>query len=163
MRRAAPARHGVAEHRAALLDRSIARYVLFLDDDVWLEPGTVRGCTRRSSSRCGLVGAAVQGVSYLQDRRPQAGPFERWVGRPEPERIAPGTPAWDRGTLHNAANPLHLAAAHLRPEQRRVAYKIAWVGGWCSTTGRSSTPSADSTSGSTSCPRTAERSVASAG
>ena len=34
-------RHGIAEHRAALLTRSSARYAMFLDDDVWLEPGTV--------------------------------------------------------------------------------------------------------------------------
>ena len=107
-----PPRHGVAEHRAALLARSTARYALFLDDDIWLEPGTIARLHEAIAELgCGLVGAAMQGVSYLDDRRPaQLAPFERWEGRPAPERIAPDTPAWDRWMLHNAANPLHLAA-----------------------------------------------------
>ena len=124
-------RRGLAEHRAALLARSSARYVLYLDDDVWLEPGAV---TRLHEAivelRCGLVGAAVQGLSYLEDRRPaELAPFERWDGRPRPERIEPGTREWDRWTLHNAANPVHLAEQHVRPGERWVPYKIAWVGG----------------------------------
>jgi GT2 family glycosyltransferase len=124
-------RRGLAEHRASLLARSRARYVLFLDDDVWLEPGTVgRLHEAIVTLRCGLVGAAVQGLSYLDDVRPaELAPFERWTGRPEPERIEPGTPAWDRWMLHNAANPVHLARRHVRPGERWVPYKIAWVGG----------------------------------
>jgi glycosyl transferase family 2 len=124
-------RHGVAEHRAALLGRSTARYALFLDDDVWLEPGTVARLHEAIVTLgCGLVGAALQGVSFLDDRRPaQLAPFERWAGRPVPERIAPDTPAWDRWMLHNAANPIHLAQQHVRPGERWVAYKIAWVAG----------------------------------
>jgi GT2 family glycosyltransferase len=124
-------RRGLAEHRAALLARSDARYVLFLDDDVWLEPGTVgRLYEAIVTLRCGLVGSAVQGLSYLDDVRPaELEPFERWSGRPEPERVEPGTPAWERWKLHNAANPLHLAHRHLRPGERWVPYKIAWVGG----------------------------------
>ena len=31
--------------------------------------------------------------------------------------------------LHNAANPLHLAEDHVRPGERWVPYKIAWVAG----------------------------------
>ena len=126
-----PARHGVAEHRAALLARSTARYALFLDDDIWLEPGTVARLHEAIAELgCGLVGAAMQGVSSLHDRRPaQLAPFERWEGPPEPERIAPDTPAWDRWMLHNAANPLHLAEEHVRPGERWVPYKIAWVAG----------------------------------
>ena len=126
-----PARHGVAEHRAALLARSTARYALFLDDDIWLEPGTVARLHEAIAELgCGLVGAAMQGVSFLHDRRPaQLAPFERWEGRPEPEQIAPGTPAWDRWMLHNAANPLHLTEEHVRPGERWVPYKIAWVAG----------------------------------
>jgi glycosyltransferase involved in cell wall biosynthesis len=124
-------RRGLAEHRASLLAASTARYVLFCDDDVWLEPGTVARLHEAIVElRCGLVGAAVQGLSYLHDHRPaELAPFERWQGRPEPERIAPGTPAWARWTLHNAANPRHLARRHLRPGEPWVAYKIAWVGG----------------------------------
>ncbi|GAA5116813.1 glycosyltransferase family 2 protein [Pseudonocardia adelaidensis] len=124
-------RRGLAEHRASLLARSGARYVLFLDDDVWLEPGAVgRLHEAVVALGCGLVGAAVQGLSYLDDHRPaELVPFERWTGRPEPERIEPGTAAWERWTLHNAANPVHLAREHLRPGERWLAYKIAWIGG----------------------------------
>jgi GT2 family glycosyltransferase len=124
-------RRGLAEHRAALLARSRARYVLFLDDDVWLEPGTVgRLHEAITTLRCGLVGAAVQGLSHLDDVRPaELVPFERWSGRPEPERIEPDTRGWERWTLHNAANPVHLARRHVRPGERWVPYKIAWVGG----------------------------------
>jgi GT2 family glycosyltransferase len=124
-------RRGLAEHRAALLDRSDARYVLFCDDDVWLEPGTVgRLHEAIAALRCGLVGAAVQGLSHIEDHRPdELVPFERWAGPPVPERIEPGTPGWDRWTLHNAANPTHLGRLHVRPGERWVAYKIAWVGG----------------------------------
>ncbi|HVL86157.1 MAG TPA: glycosyltransferase [Pseudonocardia sp.] len=124
-------RRGLAEHRAALLAASNARYVLFCDDDVWLAPGTVARLHEAIVELgCGLVGAAVQGLSYLDDHRPrELAPFERWSGRPEPERVEPGTPAWDRWTLHNAANPVHLAQEHLRPGERWVPYKIAWVGG----------------------------------
>jgi GT2 family glycosyltransferase len=124
-------RRGLAEHRASLLARSTARYVLFLDDDVWLEPGVLARLHEAIQALgCGLVGAAVQGLSYLDDHRPaELAPFERWTGSVEPERIEPGTPSWERWTLHNAANPVHLAQEHLRPGERWMAYKIAWVGG----------------------------------
>lgn len=124
-------RRGLAEHRAALLARSTARYVLFVDDDVWLAPGTLgRLHEAVVELRCGLVGSAVQGLSYLDDHRPaELTPFERWAGRPEPERIEPDSPAWQRWTLHNAANPAHLADRHVGPGERWVPYKIAWVGG----------------------------------
>jgi GT2 family glycosyltransferase len=124
-------RRGLAEHRAALLARSRARYALFVDDDIWLEPGAVARLHEAIVALgCGLVGAAVQGLSYAEDRRPaELAPFERWEGPPEPERIEPGTPEWDRWMLHNAANPVHLAEQHVRPGERWVPYKIAWVGG----------------------------------
>ncbi|SDD76603.1 Glycosyl transferase family 2 [Actinokineospora iranica] len=122
-------RRGLAEHRHHLLSHSRARYVLFLDDDVWLAPGTVaRLRTAIGELGCGLVGAAVQGLSYWHDERPdELAPYEEWHGPPQPESIAPGTDAWRRWTLHNAANPAHLARG-LRPGEWR-AYKIAWVGG----------------------------------
>jgi GT2 family glycosyltransferase len=123
-------RRGLAEHRAALLARSVARYVLYLDDDVWLEPEAIgRMLAAIRELRCGFVGAAVQGLSYLDDVRPdELEPFERWEGRPTPERVEPGTPGWRRWMLHNAANPTHLARRHLRGEDW-IAYKVAWVGG----------------------------------
>ena len=151
-----PARHGVAEHRAALLARSTARYALFLDDDIWLEPGTVARLHEAIAELgCGLVGAAMQGVSFLHDRRPaQLAPFERWEG-------PPGAGA-DRAR-HTGLGPLD--AAQRREPAAPGARSTSGRGsggcptrsrGWpaaCSTTGRSSTPSAGSTSGAT-CPPT---------
>jgi GT2 family glycosyltransferase len=124
-------RRGLAEHRAALLSRSVADFVLFCDDDVWLEPGTVaRLHAAILELRCGVVGGAMQGLSYLDDERPdELAPFERWEGRPIPEDVGPDTRAWRRWTLHNAANPAHLARRHVRPGEPWVPYKIAWVAG----------------------------------
>jgi GT2 family glycosyltransferase len=122
-------RRGVAEHRAALLSRADAPYVLCLDDDVWLEPETIaRLVSAIRELGCGFVGAAPQGLSYADDERPdELAPFERWTGRPEPELVRPGTAAWERRTLHNAANPVHLAHKYVDGEAW-VAYKVAWVG-----------------------------------
>ncbi len=124
-------RRGLAEHRASLLARSRAPYVLFCDDDVWLEPGALaRLYSAIDTLRCGFVGAAVQGLSYLDDHRPdELAPFELWAGAPEPETVTPDTPAWRRWTLHNAANPTHLADSLGLADGQWRAYKVAWVGG----------------------------------
>ncbi|HEV2778892.1 MAG TPA: glycosyltransferase [Actinophytocola sp.] len=124
-------RRGLAEHRAFLLAQSTARYVLFLDDDVWLEPGAISLLRKAIGElRCGLVGSAVQGLSYVDDERPEElEPYEEWPGRPQPELITNGSPEWNRLTLHNAANPVHLAEKlDLAPGEWR-AYKVAWIGG----------------------------------
>ncbi|MCP3804910.1 glycosyltransferase [Allokutzneria sp. A3M-2-11 16] len=124
-------RRGLAQQRAFLLSRASAPYVLFLDDDVWLEPGTLDKLHEAITTlRCGFVGNAVQGLSYLDDVRPQElAPYEEWQTPPIPESVEPGSTEWSRWTLHNAANPTHLAQRlRLRPGDWR-AYKIAWVGG----------------------------------
>ena len=121
-------RRGLAEHRAFLLRQARAPYVLFLDDDVWLEPGVVgRLRTAIGELGCGFVGAAVQGLSYSDDKRPDdLAAYEEWDTpvRPElPTRDSPRIP------LHSAANPFHLERRlRLKPGEWR-AYKIAWVGG----------------------------------
>ncbi|WP_319463153.1 glycosyltransferase family A protein [Micromonospora sp. RTP1Z1] len=124
-------RRGLAEHRAYLLDRSVARYVLCLDDDVWLEPGTLsRLVTAIRELGCGFVGNAVHGLSYADDVRPEThGHYEEWPGLPTPERIRPGTPAWNRARIHPAANLLHVTEKLRLPAGAWRAYKISWIGG----------------------------------
>jgi glycosyltransferase involved in cell wall biosynthesis len=132
-------RRGMAEQRAFLLERATAPAVLFLDDDVWLEPGVLARLHRALGELgCGLVAAAMQGLSHVDDRRPaECAPFETWDGPVEPETIVKDGPAWSRWTLHNAANGVHLAqdagldapGGPVPPSGRYVAYRIAWAAG----------------------------------
>lgn len=124
-------RRGLAEHRQFLLDHATADKCLFLDDDVWLEPGAVdRLHEALDQLQCGFVGMAPQGLSYLSDRRPnQTLTFETWDGPVRPEKIRPGTPAYDRWPLHSAANLTHLSVdLKLRPGEW-LPYRVAWLGG----------------------------------
>jgi len=122
-----PAR-GLAEHRAHLLSRASARYVLCLDDDVWLEPAALATMVAAIGElRCGFVGMSVVGLSYAADVRPhEHGTYEPWDGPVRPERVRKDTAAWERWRLHNAANVLHIANGRgLRSGW--TAYKVAWV------------------------------------
>jgi GT2 family glycosyltransferase len=124
-------RRGLAEQRDFLLTRSAARYVLCLDDDVWLEPGTLdRLVAAIRRLRCGFVGNALHGLSYAEDVRPDTHRrYEEWTASPEPESPEPGSDEWERVHLHSAANLLHVTAGlGLRPDEWR-AYKVSWVGG----------------------------------
>jgi GT2 family glycosyltransferase len=123
-------RRGLAEHRAFLLSEATAPYVLFLDDDVWLEPRTLdRLRTAIGRLGCGFVGAAVYGLSYVDDERPdQLAPYEEWDGPVLPEQMSWDAPERERASLHVAANPYHLERKlGLAPGEWR-AYKVAWVG-----------------------------------
>lgn len=124
-------RRGLAEHRAYLLGHSAARYVLCLDDDVWLEPGTLRRLvTAIGELGCGFVGNGVHGLSYVDDVRPEThGHYEEWTGRPVPERVRPGTPQWRRASIHSAANLLHVTERLDLPAGSWRAYKVSWIGG----------------------------------
>ncbi|MFC5065784.1 glycosyltransferase family 2 protein [Actinomycetospora atypica] len=132
-------RRGITEQRAFLLSRATAPAVLFLDDDVWLEPGVLaRLHTALRELGCGLVAAAMQGLSHLDDDRPhERASYERWDGPVVPERIEKESGPWQRWRLGNAANGMHLAAAEgldvpggpVPAPSSYVAYKIAWAAG----------------------------------
>jgi GT2 family glycosyltransferase len=124
-------RRGLAEHRQFLLDRAESPYVLFLDDDVWLQPGTLaRMHTALRSLRCGFVGCAMQGLSFLDDVRPdEVSAYEEWQGAVTPETVQPGSPAFERWRLHNAANLVHLADRLGVRDDTWRAYKVAWIAG----------------------------------
>ena len=124
-------RRGMAEQRQFLLDQARTDKVLFLDDDVWLEPGALaRMSEALDQLGCGFVGMAPQGLSYLSDRRPQeTDVFELWEGPVMPERIRPDVPAFQRWPLHSAANLSHVSADLGLEAGRWLPYKIAWLGG----------------------------------
>ncbi|HEU4673177.1 MAG TPA: glycosyltransferase family A protein [Candidatus Limnocylindrales bacterium] len=123
-------RRGMAEHRQSLLDRATAPYVLFVDDDVVLEPDLVaRLVAAIARERCGFVGSALLGWSFVGDVRPAEQSIELWTGPVVPERVVPGSPAWERHRLHNAANLVHVARRLDPPRWPPRLYKVAWVGG----------------------------------
>ena len=121
----------MAEHRDFLLGLSDADRVLFLDDDILLEPDAVaRLLEVMDATGAGVVGMAMQGLSYVGDVRPHEHvAYEEWDGPVEPERVRKETPGWERWRLHNAANLVHLDR-ELGPHPRGWrAYKIAWAAG----------------------------------
>ena len=131
-------RRGITEQRAFLLSRATGERVCFLDDDVWLEPGVLaRLAMALTTLGCGFVAAAMQGLSHLDDPRPaECAPFEAWVGGVEPEVIEKDSAAWQRWTLGNAANGVHLAAslglddsAALPDPATWLPYKLCWAAG----------------------------------
>jgi GT2 family glycosyltransferase len=123
-------RRGMAEQRQFLLDQVTAPLCLFLDDDLILEPDLVeRLVATIEEERCGFVGSGLIGLSFADDVRPHEQQLERWEGPVQPEQVLPGSSAWWRHRLHNAAN-LHHVAQRLglrRGERRR--YRVAWIGG----------------------------------
>jgi GT2 family glycosyltransferase len=121
-----PPRWGIAEQRAFLLDRATASAVLYVDDDVLMEPWVLeRLVATLRAERCGFVGAFPAGLSYRDDVRPDQQRFEPWVGAVRPEAVVPGSEAWERWQLHRAANAYHVARRLAPGESRR--YKVAWV------------------------------------
>lgn len=125
-------RRGIAEHRQHLLERSSARRVLYLDDDVLLDPTAVATLLDAlEQTGAGFVGMAMQGLSFAGDERPhEQTAYEEWDGPVEPELVRKDTPAWERWRLHNAANLVHLDR-RLGPAPGRGwrAYKVAWLAG----------------------------------
>ncbi len=117
---------GIAEQRDFLLKRASAPAVLYLDDDVWMEPWVLEHLlTTLRAEGCGFVGAFPSGLSFREDVRPQQQAIEYWLGRVRPEAVNPGSPEWERAQLHRAANLYHVSQTLLPGEHRR--YKVAWV------------------------------------
>ena len=119
-------RRGIAEQRHFLLKSAEAPYVLYLDDDVFMEPWVVgRLVETLSAEGCGFVGAFPAGLTFADDVRPEQQVVEPWEGPVRPEVVEPDTPGWERWNLHRAANVYH-AALGLRPGET-LRYKVAWV------------------------------------
>ena len=120
---------GMAEQRQFLLDQSSAPYVLFLDDDVLLEPDMIeRMLEVLQAEGCGFVGCGVHGLSQAHDRRPHQQAFEFCDGPVAPDVVQPGTPAWDRHYLHSAANLFHVQTSLGLTRATQRTYRVAWVG-----------------------------------
>ena len=117
---------GIAEQRDFLLRQATADYVLFLDDDVFMEPGVLKRLhdTIRDEG-CGFVGAFPVGLSFRDDVRPHQQVVEFWDGPVEPEAIEPDSKEWERWQLHRAANQWHVGRKLLPGDHRR--YKVAWI------------------------------------
>ncbi|MBE3558469.1 MAG: glycosyltransferase family 2 protein [Ktedonobacteraceae bacterium] len=122
-------RRGMAEQRQFLFERSQARYIHFLDDDVLLDPPVMqRMLSVMQQENCGFVGCAATGLHLLHDERPHQQQIELWTGPVQPEPFDAETLPWQRHLVNNAANPLHLERKLVKPGQV-VRYKVAWVGG----------------------------------
>jgi GT2 family glycosyltransferase len=121
-----PPIHGIAEQRDFLLKRATANAVLYLDDDVFMEPEVVeRLLNTLRKEGCGFVGAFPAGLSHRYDVRPEQQIVEYWDGPVRPEVVNPGSPEWERAHLHRAANIYHASQA-LPPGEFRL-YKVAWI------------------------------------
>jgi glycosyltransferase involved in cell wall biosynthesis len=118
--------HGIAEQRHFLLERSRAPYVLYLDDDVFMESWVLgRLVEVLTSEGCGFVGAFPAGLSHRHDVRPGQQVLETWDGPVQPEVVEPDSREWERFHLHRAANVLH--AAERVPPGGSLRYKVAWI------------------------------------
>lgn len=121
-----PPVYGIAEQRAFLLEQARAEMILYLDDDVWMEPWVVaRLHDVLAEQGCGFVGAFPAGLSFRDDVRPSQQNIEYWEGPVQPEAVEPEGPAWERWQLHRAANLYHVGLT--LPVGASRLYKVAWV------------------------------------
>lgn len=122
-----PALRGIAEQRHFLLEQASAGRVLFIDDDVFIEPWVVAKLDEVLTGQgCGFAGAFPAGLTFRDDVRPEQQVIEVWEGPVQPEAVEPGSREWERLNLHRAANIFH-AAKKLAPGQSLI-YKVAWAG-----------------------------------
>ncbi|MGQ9675628.1 MAG: glycosyltransferase family 2 protein [Chloroflexota bacterium] len=98
-------RQGIAEHRHFLLSQASAPFVLFLDDDVVLEPWVIERLLETIRQEgCAFVGAFPAGLSFLHDIRPLQQVIEFWDGPVTPEVVEPDGHGWERNVLHRTAS-----------------------------------------------------------
>jgi glycosyltransferase involved in cell wall biosynthesis len=117
---------GIAEQRDFLLNRASSEMILYLDDDVWMEPWVLQKMVNTlAEQQCAFVGAFPAGLSYLNDIRPEQQIIEYWDGEVTPESIFPDSPEWERAHLHRAANLYHVSQ-QLEPGESHL-YKVAWI------------------------------------
>ncbi|MBD1909203.1 MULTISPECIES: glycosyltransferase family A protein [unclassified Leptolyngbya] len=124
-------RRGIAEQRQFLLTQATAPYVLYLDDDVILEPWVIQTLLEALQNQgCGFVGNPLIGLSFLDDIRPhEHTALQFWETAVQPEIVRSHTPEWERWRLHNAANPYHIQQKlGITPDNPRL-YRINWIGG----------------------------------
>jgi glycosyltransferase involved in cell wall biosynthesis len=121
---------GLAEQRQFLLDQASSPRVLFLDDDIILEPDLLeRLLAMLDRERCGFVGSAMIGLKYQHVVRPHEEAIEFWDGSVQPEVVMPDGPHWARHKLHNACNLLHVQQRLGLTSNNQRLYKVAWVAG----------------------------------
>jgi GT2 family glycosyltransferase len=121
-----PPLHGIAEQRDFLLRQATAETVLYLDDDVLMEPWVLEMLLAiLRDEGCAFVGAFPAGLSHRHDRRPEQQKIDYWQGPVCPEIVEPESAEWERWQLHRAAN-LHHVAESLPPGTWRH-YKVAWI------------------------------------
>ena len=118
---------GIAEQRDFLLRESRAPAVLYLDDDVLMEPPVLARMLRvLEEQRCGFVGAFPNGLSWRDDERPDQEIVDFWEGPVRREAVEPVSREWERWNLHRAANLYHASRRLLEKGEHRL-YKVAWV------------------------------------
>ena len=121
-----PQINGIVEQRDFLLRRATADAVLYLDDDVFMEPWVVKRLLETlQEQHCGFVGAFPAGLSHRDDVRLEQQVVDYWDGPVQPEVVEPDSPQWERWQLHRAANLYHLSRS-LPPGEFRL-YKVAWI------------------------------------
>ena len=119
---------GIAEQRQFLLSRAEAESLLFLDDDILMEPFVVkRLLSVLDAENCGFVGAFPAGLTFLNDVRPEQQKIEIWEGSVRPEVIEKDGLAWERWHLHRAANLYHAAQRLNLSPGEFLRYKVAWI------------------------------------
>jgi len=123
-------RKGLAQQRQFLLENASTDFVLYLDDDIILESYVIKNLSYIiKKQKIGFAGNAVIGLSYKNDIRSHQQTICFWKGKVQPELVEPGTEAWQRHQLHNAANLLHVQEKLRISSKNPIPYKIAWVGG----------------------------------